>query len=194
MGLFSPLFKVEKYVSVETCANIYMKSILISADQCELNLIVSTIKYIKKHHRRLLVEKAKGNFKNNIENSNVVPHRSTTSTRSCLTSMSRRVSVFSWLYGRSCYKRPYSLLWRLPLHTFIQRTILLFSQTMTPYRTYHYHSYFIKHPILEIHTYIRTLNHNCHHYLYIYAYQQAQSSYDVKVTIENRQDDTSKLP
>ena len=32
--------------------------------------------------------------KNNIEHSNVVPHRSTTSTRPHLTSMSRRVSVF----------------------------------------------------------------------------------------------------
>ena len=64
--------------------------------------------------------------------------------------MSRRVSVFSWLYGRSCYKRPYSLLWRLPLHTFIQRTILLFSQTMTPYRTYHYHSSFIKYVYIHM--------------------------------------------
>ena len=73
----------------------YMKSILIVFGQCELNVIVSTIKCMKNNASRLVVEKAKGNFKNNIENSNVVPHRSTTSTRSCLTSMSRRVSVFS---------------------------------------------------------------------------------------------------
>ena len=42
--------------------------------------------------------------KNNIRYSNVVPHRSTNLTRCCLTSMSRRVSVLSALYGRSCWK------------------------------------------------------------------------------------------
>lgn len=48
MALFSPLLKVEKYVSFETCAKIYKKGILIRTDQCELNLIVSTTKCIKK--------------------------------------------------------------------------------------------------------------------------------------------------
>ena len=36
-----------------------------------------------------------------------------------------------------------------------------------------------------IHTYATTIHLSIHHYLYIYAYQQAQTSYDVKVTIEN---------
>ena len=52
MALFSPLLKVEKYVSFETCAKIYKKSILIRTDQCELNLIVSTIKCIKNYVAR----------------------------------------------------------------------------------------------------------------------------------------------
>ena len=39
--------------------------------------------------------------KNNIQDSNVVPHRSTNWTRQCLTSLSRREAVFSLLYGRS---------------------------------------------------------------------------------------------
>ena len=49
----------------------HMKSILIVFGRCELNLIVSTIKCMKNNASRLVVEKAKGNFKNNIENSNV---------------------------------------------------------------------------------------------------------------------------
>ena len=40
--------------------------------------------------------------KNNTRDSNVVPHRSTNLARSCLTSLSRREAVLSWLYGRSC--------------------------------------------------------------------------------------------
>ena len=36
-----------------------------------------------------------------------------------------------------------------------------------------------------IHTYARTIHLSIHHYLHIYAYQQAQTSYDVKFTIEN---------
>ena len=52
MALFSPLLKVEKYVSFETCAKIYKKSILIRTDQCELNLIVSTIKCIMNYVAR----------------------------------------------------------------------------------------------------------------------------------------------
>ena len=40
--------------------------------------------------------------KNNTADSNVVPHRSTNAARSCLTSLSRREAVLSWLYGRSC--------------------------------------------------------------------------------------------
>ena len=39
--------------------------------------------------------------KNNTRDSNVVPHRSTNLARSCLTSLSRREAVLSWLYGRS---------------------------------------------------------------------------------------------
>ena len=40
--------------------------------------------------------------KNNTRDSNVVPHRSTNSTRQCLTSLSRREAVLSLWYGRSC--------------------------------------------------------------------------------------------
>ena len=40
--------------------------------------------------------------KMNIEDSNVVPHRSTNSTRQCLTSLSRREAVLSLWYGPSC--------------------------------------------------------------------------------------------
>ncbi|EJK44282.1 hypothetical protein THAOC_37191, partial [Thalassiosira oceanica] len=39
--------------------------------------------------------------KMNIEDSNVVPHRSTNSTRQCLTSLSRREAVLSLWYGPS---------------------------------------------------------------------------------------------
>ena len=52
MAVSTPPLRVEKYVSVETCAKIYMKSILIRPDQCELNLIISTVKYTKNNLRR----------------------------------------------------------------------------------------------------------------------------------------------
>ena len=50
-SVFAP-FESGKYVSFETCAKIYKKSILIRTDQCELNLIVSTIKCIKNYVAR----------------------------------------------------------------------------------------------------------------------------------------------
>ena len=109
-----PLWKWKNICQPKDKQKCIWKAYLIVFGRCQLNLIISTIKCIKNNGPGLVVEKAKGNFKNNIENSNVVPHRSTTSTRSCLTSMSRRVSVFSWLYGRSCFKCPYLLLWWLP--------------------------------------------------------------------------------
>ena len=40
--------------------------------------------------------------KNNTRDSNVVPHRSTSLARQCLTSLSRREAVLSLWYGRSC--------------------------------------------------------------------------------------------
>ena len=43
------------------------------------------------------------NKKNNIRDSNVVPHRSTNLTRGCLTSLSGREAVLSSWYGRSCH-------------------------------------------------------------------------------------------
>ena len=42
------------------------------------------------------------NKKNNTQDSNVVPHRSTNWARRCLTSQSERDAVLSSLYGRSC--------------------------------------------------------------------------------------------
>ena len=39
--------------------------------------------------------------KNNIRDSNVVPHRSTNQALTCLTSLSRREAVLSCWYGRS---------------------------------------------------------------------------------------------
>ena len=42
--------------------------------------------------------------KNNTRDSNVVPHRSTSLARQCLTSLSRREAVLSLWYGRSCWK------------------------------------------------------------------------------------------
>ena len=39
--------------------------------------------------------------KNNTRDSNVVPHRSTSLARQCLTSLSRREAVLSLWYGRS---------------------------------------------------------------------------------------------
>ena len=65
---------------------------------------------------------AKGQ-KNNIRYSNVVPHRSTNLTRSCLTSLSRREAVLSWLYGRSCYHGRYLYLWMCSLLQYIQPSI-----------------------------------------------------------------------
>ena len=41
------------------------------------------------------------NKKNNIRDSNVVPHRSTNLTRRCLTALSGREAVLSSWYGRS---------------------------------------------------------------------------------------------
>ena len=41
--------------------------------------------------------------KNNTRDSNVVPHRSTSLARQCLTSLSRREAVLSLWYGRSCW-------------------------------------------------------------------------------------------
>ena len=45
--------------------------------------------------------------KNNTADSNVVPHRTTNTARSCLTSLSRREAVLSCLYGRSCLLPPH---------------------------------------------------------------------------------------
>ena len=45
MALFSPLLKVEKYVSFETCAKIYKKSILIRTDQCSMWVESNSIYY-----------------------------------------------------------------------------------------------------------------------------------------------------
>ena len=42
-----------------------------------------------------------GQKENNTQDSNVVPHRSTNSTRQCLTSLSRREAVLSLWYGPS---------------------------------------------------------------------------------------------
>ena len=53
--------------------------------------------------------------KNNIEYSNVVPHRSTNPTRQCLTSLSRREAVLSLWYGRSCHSSIPA-----PLHTLLK--------------------------------------------------------------------------
>ena len=70
--------------------------------------------------------RAKGQ-KNNIRYSNVVPHRSTNLTRSCLTSLSRREAVLSWLYGRSCHLWPLLNPWshhkRIHFIPLIHRTI-----------------------------------------------------------------------
>ena len=107
--------------------------------------------------------------KNNIENSNVVPHRSTTSTRSCLTSMSRRVSVFSWLYGRSCCKWPYLYIWRLKLlfpYNLPSSSFQILSETMTPYRASPHHSSFINHAMLLSSAHYSTITFNIHHCSY----------------------------
>ena len=61
--------------------------------------------------------------KNNTRDSNVVPHRSTNLARSCLTSLSRREAVLSWLYGRSCYHGRYLYLWMCSLLQYIQPSI-----------------------------------------------------------------------
>ena len=65
--------------------------------------------------------------KNNTRDSNVVPHRSTNLARSCLTSLSRREAVLSWLYGRSCYLQPFPNPWshhkRIHFIPLIHRTI-----------------------------------------------------------------------
>ncbi len=53
----------------------------------------------------------KWNKKNNIRDSNVVPHRSTNRTRRCLTSQSRRDAVLSSWYGRSWWKGRIARLW-----------------------------------------------------------------------------------
>ena len=46
-------------------------------------------------------EKSKRKKENNTQDSNVVPHRSTSWARACLTSLSRREAVLSSWYGRS---------------------------------------------------------------------------------------------
>ena len=49
------------------------------------------------------------NQKNNTQDSNVVPHRSTNWARQCLTSLSRREAVLSLWYGRSCMLKQFNI-------------------------------------------------------------------------------------
>ena len=64
--------------------------------------------------------------KNNIRDSNVVPHRSTNLTRRCLTSLSGREAVLSSWYGRSC-KRWLQLIYNLIKKSLLFKTNNYFS-------------------------------------------------------------------
>ena len=70
-------------------------------------------------HNNLRRSKKKQKKKFNIRCSNVVPHRSTNRTRTCLTSLSRREAVLSCLYGR---------IWRCDLKLWYEYRIWLLSQ------------------------------------------------------------------
>ena len=62
--------------------------------------------------------------KNNTKDSNVVPHRSTNLARSCLTSLSRREAVWSWLYGRSYQTRGTIRIYKVCLHVLLIAIII----------------------------------------------------------------------
>ena len=70
--------------------------------------------------------------------SNVVPHRSTNKSRSCLTSLSRREAVLSWLYGPSCQN--------MQVHTIYYFLVVTNSNCEETTRLLHFtinHSYFL---------------------------------------------------
>ena len=61
---------------------------------------VSSVRGLKEETKNIR-EISDGDKKNNTRDSNVVPHRSTSLARRCLTSLSRREAVLSSWYGRS---------------------------------------------------------------------------------------------
>ena len=83
----------------DSCKNVIFKDRGGGEQETRQKDVIDSLEY--RHKRAKDDETEQNDKKNNTRDSNVVPHRSSSLARQCLTSLSRREAVLSLWYGRS---------------------------------------------------------------------------------------------